>query len=417
MIYVVGLVLFALGILLSLVLHECGHFFTARLFGMKVTRFFVGYGPTVWSIHRRGVEYGVKAIPAGAFVRIVGMTPQDDDVQPQDEPRAMWRYPVWKRTIVMGSGAATHFLLGILILWGLFSFVPLPDNTKLQSSPVRVDRVSDCVDATWNKACTPATDAASPARRLGLRPGDVVTALNARPITGWAQLTEMVRAAGGQPVEVTYLRDGQTRTGTVTLPVVQRVKLDVLNDPQRTVNSITDADLEPVGSLGITPVVPSSTAGPVAGVAQAWDQTGTMFATSFAALTRFPSKIPALWASLTGSERDPETPVSVIGASHVGGVLFDRGEIASFLLLLAALNFFIGLFNLMPMLPADGGHIAVFWFERARSWLYSLLGKADPGRVDYYKLWPVTYAAILVFGAFTLLTVAADLINPVTVPF
>ena len=139
-----------------------------------------------------------------------------------------------------------------------------------------------------------------------------------------------------------------------------------------------------------------------------------MFSATFASLARFPSKIPALWASLTGGERDPQTPVSVIGASHIGGVLFDRGEIASFLLLLAALNFFIGLFNLLPMLPADGGHIAIFWFERARGWFYVLLGKRDPGRVDYFKLMPITYAAILIFGAFTLLTVAADLINPIT---
>jgi membrane-associated protease RseP (regulator of RpoE activity) len=417
MIYVVGLVLFALGILLSLLLHEAGHFFAARAFGMKVTRFFVGYGPTIWSFHRKGVEYGLKAIPAGAFVRIVGMTQQDDEVEPADEPRAMWRFPVWKRTIVMGSGAATHFLLGILILWGLFSFVPLQDSAKLQSEPVRIDRVYGCVDAKWNVTCTPATDPASPASQAGMRPGDVVTAVNGTPVAGWDALTAKVRQSGGQRVDITYVRDGAPATVAVTLPFVERVKLDVLNDPNRTVESITERDLEQVGSFGITPVVPTSTAGPIAGVGKAWEQTGQMFSATFASLARFPSKIPALWASLTGGERDPNTPVSVIGASHIGGVLFDRGEIASFLLLLAALNFFIGLFNLLPMLPADGGHIAIFWFERARGWFYALLGKDDPGRVDYYKLMPITYAAILIFGAFTLLTVAADLINPIILPF
>jgi membrane-associated protease RseP (regulator of RpoE activity) len=417
MIYVVGLVLFALGILLSLLLHEAGHFFTARAFGMKVTRFFVGYGPTLWSVHRRGVEYGVKAIPAGAFVRIVGMTPQDDEVAPEDEPRAMWRFPVWKRTIVMGSGAATHFLLGIVILWGLFSFVALPDSAKLQSEPVRVDRVYECVDARWNTPCTPGADPASPASQLGLRPGDVITAIDGSPVVGWDALTAKVRAAGGQRIEITYLRDGRALTLPVILPIVERVKLDVLNDPKRTVDSITAADLEPVGSFGVTPMVPTSTAGPIAGVSKAWQQTGQMFSATFASLARFPSKIPALWASLTGAERDPQTPVSVIGASHIGGLLFDRGDIASFLLLLAALNFFIGLFNLLPMLPADGGHIAIFWFERARGWIYALLGKGGPGRVDYDKLMPITYAAIFIFGAFTLLTVAADLINPITLPF
>jgi membrane-associated protease RseP (regulator of RpoE activity) len=119
---------------------------------------------------------------------------------------------------------------------------------------------------------------------------------------------------------------------------------------------------------------------------------------------------------MTGAERGPETPVSVIGATHIGGVLFDRGQIPAMILMLAALNFFIGMFNLLPLLPADGGHIAIAWFERVRSWIYARVGRPDPGRVDYYKLMPLTYVIILIFGAFTLLTVAADIINPISIP-
>ena len=122
---IVGIVVFALGILISVCLHEAGHMGTAKAFGMKVTRYFVGFGPTLWSFRRGETEYGVKAIPLGGFVKIVGMTPQDDDVAPEDEKRAMWRYPVWKRTIVMAAGSAAHFVLGIVILWGVFAFVPL----------------------------------------------------------------------------------------------------------------------------------------------------------------------------------------------------------------------------------------------------------------------------------------------------
>src|SRR5918997_4102856 len=112
-----GILLFALGILISVALHEAGHMSTARMFGMKVTRFFVGFGPTLFAFRRKEVEYGLKAIPAGAFVKIVGMTPQDDDVAPEDQPRAMWRFPGWKRTVVMSAGSITHFLLALAGIW------------------------------------------------------------------------------------------------------------------------------------------------------------------------------------------------------------------------------------------------------------------------------------------------------------
>src|SRR6185436_15078490 len=145
MAYALGIALFALAILVSVCLHEAGHMITAKSFGMKVTKYFAGFGPTLWSFRKGETEYGVKAIPLGGFVKIVGMTPQDDDVEPGDEHRAMWRYPVWKRTIVMVAGSAAHFLLGILILWGLFAFVPLPDTAKTAASAPTVDVVLACV--------------------------------------------------------------------------------------------------------------------------------------------------------------------------------------------------------------------------------------------------------------------------------
>src|SRR5882724_1638172 len=123
MAYLTGLVLFALAIVISVCLHEAGHMVTAKMFGMKVTRYFVGFGPTLWSFKRGETEYGLKAIPLGGFVKIVGMTPQDDDVEPGDEARAMWRYPVWKRTIVMSAGSATHFVLGFVLLWITLTFI------------------------------------------------------------------------------------------------------------------------------------------------------------------------------------------------------------------------------------------------------------------------------------------------------
>jgi membrane-associated protease RseP (regulator of RpoE activity) len=383
--YGIGVALFALGILLSLTLHEIGHAAAARAFGMKVTRFFIGFGPTLFSFRRRGVEWGVKAIPAGAFVKIVGMT-RLDDVAPEDEKRAMWRFPVWKRTVVMGAGVAVHFLLGFLILWGLFAFSPLPDEGLLQSEPVRVATVS------------PGSAAVS----VGLRPGDVVVAIDGRPVRGWDTVTAAVREAGGRTVALTYERAGERHTASVAMPLVERVR------PGTT-------DVERVGMLGITPRVPTSTAGPAAAVGLAFRQAGALFGATFDALVHLPAKIPALWSTITGDERDPEAPVSMVGASHLGGELAHRGDYQSFLLMLASLNFFIGMFNVLPVLPADGGHIAISWFERARSWLYGRLRRPDPGPVDYYRLAPLALVAILLFAAFTLLSVTADLVNPVHV--
>jgi len=418
---IIGIVVFALGILISVCLHEAGHMVTAKAFGMKVTRYFAGFGPTLWSFRKGETEYGIKAIPLGGFVKIVGMTPQDDDVEPGDEPRAMWRQPVWKRTIVMSAGSVTHFLLGVVILWGLFAFVALPDSDKTNASPPVVETTLPCVKINYTVdpqtgeavACVPGTDPASAATILGLRPGDKIVAVNGGAVPSWAAMTDKIRSSGGQTVTLTYVRDGQTITSApVELPAAQRVKADV--DPTTPANKITDAQLERVGQLGIAPVSATSTAGPVAAFGMAKDQTVLMFEGTFTSLKQFPEKVPKLWSAITGQKRDPGTPVSVVGASRIGGELFQHGQFATFLVVLAGLNFFVGLFNLLPLLPLDGGHIAISWFEKVRTWLYGRLHRPDPGRVDYMKLMPITYAVILIFGGFTVLTVTADIVNPIT---
>jgi membrane-associated protease RseP (regulator of RpoE activity) len=416
----VGIIVFALGILISIALHEAGHMFSARAFGMKVTRYFIGFGPTLFAFRRKGVEYGLKAIPAGAFVNIVGMTPQDE-IDPADEPRAMWRFPVWKRTIVLAAGSLTHFALGIVILWMIFAFLALPQPEKLNTGTVTIDQVSACVEPTvtydpttgGTKPCVPGTDPASPASAMGLQHGDVVLALDGQPVNGWQSLTDKVRASGGQQITVTIQRDGQTLTRAATLPTVLRLKQDVANS-DRPASSITPADLTPVGVMGISPVEPTGVYGPARAFGMTWNQTTGLFAATFDSIKQFPQKIPKLWDALSGQPRDPNTPISVIGATRIGGELFGSGQFPTFLAFLASLNFFVGIFNLVPLLPLDGGHIFVAWFEKVRSWVYRLFGRADPGRVDYMKLMPITYVVILIFGGFTLLTVAADIVNPIT---
>ncbi|MEN3305226.1 MAG: hypothetical protein V7603_1428 [Micromonosporaceae bacterium] len=409
MAYLIGVVLFALGIFISVCLHEAGHMLTAKAFGMKVTRYFAGFGPTLWSFRRGETEYGLKGIPLGGFVKIVGMTPQDDDVAPEDEPRAMWRYPVWKRTIVMSAGSITHFILGFVVLWILVCFVGVPnpalaDDTRI---PAYV-KVQSCAPLGADQVDCVASDPVSPAKVAGLRDGDKITALNGRTISNYADLVKAIRSVQPGPVQVTYERDGKQATVTVNPVSAQRHPLQ--GDQTKLV---TVPVLGVSGSL--PPGVPLTvTYGPVAAIGQAGHFAAQTFGQMGGALKNLPAKIPSVWASLSGKPRDPNGPISVVGASRLGGESVQIGSWALFLSILISLNFFIGVFNLLPLLPLDGGHIAIAWFERARSWLWAKLGRRDPGRVNYLRLMPVTYVVILVFGAFSLLTIAADIINPVT---
>jgi membrane-associated protease RseP (regulator of RpoE activity) len=424
MAYALGIVLFALGILVAVSLHEAGHMFSARAFGMKVTRFFIGFGPTLFAFRRKEVEYGVKALPFGAFVKIVGMTQQDDDVAPEDEPKAMWRFPVWKRTIVMAAGSVSHFILAVVTLWIVFVVVGVPDGSKIDQVPVKIlsTQASVCdyqYDATTKapRVCNPTTDQKSPAAQLGLQKGDVITKLDGTAVPNSPALRDTLKSLVNKSVVITYERDGKELTGTAFIPQVQRVRSDI--DPNKTADQVTATDLEKGGMLGISIDVyselPLVRSGPVEGVGNTFTTIGTMVERTFESLKQIPAKIPKLISAIAGNERDPETPVSVVGASRIGGQFFELGDWTNMLTLFATLNLFFGIFNLFPLLPMDGGHIAIAWFERVRSWLAAKRGRPDPGRVDYVKLAPITLGVIGILGVFVLLTVTADIVNPISV--
>jgi membrane-associated protease RseP (regulator of RpoE activity) len=415
MLYWLGVAAFALAILISVSLHELGHMITAKRFGMKVTKYFVGFGPTVFSFRRGETEYGLKAIPLGGFCKIVGMTPQDDDVAPEDQHRAMWRYPVWKRTVVMSAGSITHFLLAIVATWFAAIFIGLPNpaiptDTAGQLSSPAVITVGNCVQTVVSQQpCTPGvgTDRPGPAATAGLRTGDEITKVGNTRIETYGQLTEAIRATKPGPVVFEYLRKGQPGKTTVNLVAAQRTPID---DPEGPMSRVA------VAGIGWTTNLPSMVkSNPFEAVPATADFSWTLVKGTFAALGRIPDKVPALWNSITGAERDPDTPISVVGASRLGGEAIEAGVPQVFLMIFISLNVFVGIFNLLPLLPVDGGHIAIAWYERARSWIYARLRKPDPGRVDYYKLMPFTYAVILIGGAFTLLTITADVINPITI--
>ncbi|MFY1695145.1 MULTISPECIES: M50 family metallopeptidase [unclassified Solwaraspora] len=411
MAYLLGVVLFALAILISVSLHEAGHMVTAKKFGMKVTRYFVGFGPTIWSFRRGETEYGLKAIPLGGFCKIVGMTPQDDDVAPGDESRVMWRYPVWKRTIVMSAGSVTHFGLAIVALWlaAVFMGLPNPDfpssEEQARQEPAVV-AVTDCVVVEYVSRACEATDPASPAAQAGLRDGDRILAVDGAPVDTWGDMLEVVRGAEPGAATVTYERDGVTDTVEAQLAAVQRPELGSEDGPLSTVAALgVGLRIEKPGMV---------TYGPIEAFGATGDYLRQMAIGTVEAMMRIPEKIPALWASITGAERDIDTPISVVGASRLGGEAVANDAWELFVLLFISLNFFVGVFNLLPLLPLDGGHIAIAWFEKIRSWVYAVFGRPDPGRVDYFKLMPLTYAVLLIGGAFTLLTITADVVNPIT---
>jgi membrane-associated protease RseP (regulator of RpoE activity) len=416
MLYWLGVAAFALAILISVSLHELGHLLTAKRFGMKVTRYFVGFGPTVFSVKRGETEYGLKWIPLGGFCKIVGMTPQDDDVAPEDQPRAMWRFPVWKRTVVMSAGSVTHFLLAIVAMWFAAVFVGLPNpdlpqNAAEQRAAPAMVQVGPCIQivVSPSQGCTVGQNGslAGPAAAAGLKTGDVITAVGGTPIANYGQLTDVIRGSKPGPTTFQYTRDGQPGTATVDLVSAQRAPLD---DPE---GAVTQVAVAGIGWFTDEPNMVSY--GPIDAVPATGEYGWTLVKGTFQALQRIPEKVPALWHSITGAERDPDTPISVVGASRLGGEAIAHDVPEVFLMIFISLNVFIGIFNLLPLLPVDGGHIAIAWYEKIRSWIYARLKKPDPGRVDYYKLMPLTYAVILIGGAFTLLTITADVINPISI--
>jgi len=389
--FLLGILIFVLALLFSVMLHEAGHFVTAKKFGMKVTQFFVGFGQTLWSTRKGETEYGVKALPAGGFVKIVGMT-ELEDVDPADEPRSFRRQPGWQRIIVLAAGSFMHFVLAFVLLFALAVGIGLanPGNSTT------VGAIDTCVPANLNAACT-AKSPDSPAKKAGVRAGDKIIAVAGTPVRDWTQMGKVIRKQpAGTPVTVTVQRGNQQLTLHTSLAMVSGRK----------------------GSyLGVSPVVVFNRTGPLGGVTYAGGKFGQIVAGSAGVVTSLPRAIPDLFAK-NRADTPGGSVTSVVGAADVTGQVVAapigwRARIAVVLLIIASLNIFIGLFNLLPLLPLDGGHLAVVIYERCRAWLARLRGKPDPGPVDYRRLVPVSVGVFALLVGFGLLLIMADLVNPV----
>jgi membrane-associated protease RseP (regulator of RpoE activity) len=403
--YIIGVVLFALGIGIAIALHEAGHMLTAKSFGMKVRRYFIGFGPRIFSFRRGGTEYGLKAIPLGGFCDIAGMTALDE-VTPDEAPRAMWRYPTWKRVVVLASGSITHFILGFIILYVMAVSIGL---LNLTDRPL-VGGVADCASSLDAKTlaqdpCRPGDPA--PAKNGGLRAGDEIISVGGRPTSTFSSVTSIVQHSTG-PTAFVVRRDGHDVPLTIDVARVKGLTVAEQSQPDPTKQPLTD-----IGMIGVLPAryIPYN---PAAAVGGTLGFTGEMFANTWQGITQLPKKIPSLISAIGGAPRDPNSPMSVVGASRLGGQVVEDSQWSVFWLLLATFQFSLGVFNLLPLLPLDGGHIAVALYERVRNWLRVLLGRPAGGPVDYTRLAPLTLVVVFVGGAMVLLSVTADIVNPIS---
>jgi len=415
-----------LGVVISIALHEVGHMYPAKKFGVKVTQYFVGFGKTVWSVKRGETEYGIKAIPLGGFVKMVGMLPpakgQDplevrdtntglftqlisdareaeyEHVGPEDEDRLFYRKPWWQKLIVMSGGPMVNIVIAIALFSVVFmGFGALKPTTTIQS-------VSDCAisDSEAGRTCTD-KDPITPAKQIGLRSGDTIVSFNGTKVTGWEELSGLIRANGDKLATISYERNGTTQSRQVKTSVLARASLD---NPDKFVN---------VGFLGVAPTAEFERQGPGFVGLQMWDYTKS----TVEVIVHLPQRMVAVTQAAFGAEREADGPISVVGASRVAGEMVtvddpSWSERAIRLMgLLGAVNLFVALFNFVPLLPLDGGHIAgALWEALRRGWA-KLRRKPDPGYVDVARMLPVAYAVGALLMIMSVILIYADIVNPV----
>ncbi|BAX98452.1 putative protease/peptidase [Mycobacteroides stephanolepidis] len=404
--YAIGIALFALAILVSVALHECGHMWVAQATGMKVRRYFVGFGPTLWSTKRKSnrgandiIEYGFKAVPLGGFCDIAGMT-SVEQLTPEESDRAMYKQKVWKRVAVLFAGPAMNFLIGIVVFYGVVLFWGLPDNNAPTHPEIKQ---TTCVSA--QKSADPKDMATctgeGPAALGGLREGDQVLAVAGKQLSTSSDMVTAIRELRG-PQVFEIIRDGKQQSLLVNVAETQRWDEKA-------------GKLISVGAVGASlgTYVPQKHYNPLTAVPATGNLIGTVAVETVKAIGKIPTKVGALWDSITGSERAMDTPMSIVGASRMGGETVEHDMWIMFWILLAQLNFALGAINLLPLLPFDGGHIAVATYEKIRNMIRSARGLAVGAPVNYMKLMPATYLVLVVVVGYMLLTITADIVNPI----
>ena len=401
----VPVLIVVLAIIAMIMLHELGHFATAKWSGMKVTEYFLGFGPKLWSVRRGETEYGVKAIPAGGYVRIVGMT-MLEEIEPSDEPRS-YRQATFPRRFAVGvAGSTMHFILAFALLFALFAFVGAPVATV-----PTVEHLGTFAGG------------ATPAQIAGLRVGDQIESVDGRSFDNLDNFSAFVGARAGQRLTFVIRRDGAPRT-VVVVPANAAGKTEHIGGATITYPS----NAAPKGVIGVELSGSANrTVGPATAFTRAGSTIGSMFAStgqtfvqrfsphglgSFAQqVTHASSSSGGDASSSSGGSGQAQSGqiISILGAIQIGSQAASR-SIPLLLFFLAEVNIFIGVFNLLPMLPLDGGHVAIAIYERARS---------RPGRryhADVAKLMPVAYVFLAFIVVLGLGALYMNVVNPVQLP-
>jgi membrane-associated protease RseP (regulator of RpoE activity) len=372
-----GILAFAIALLLSVMVHEFGHYITAKRFDMKVTEFFLGFGKRIWSFTRGETEFGIKAIPAGGYCRIEGMTPRDE-MPAGEESRAFFGATTSRKLIVLGAGSFAHFVIGFLLIFSIFFGVGV--NALL----------SDVTQVAPNSA----------AAASGFQIGDKITAINGKKVTNWFTDAKAISASGGKELTFTVERDGSE--------ITIKAAPTYLTSEKRYM-------------LGIVTKVGTQRESFVTSITESGRATASLTRESVKALIALPTKVPQLIRQTFGHEkRDPNGLVGVVGAARVSGdaissnKLNNTERLGTFLLLIASLNIFIGLFNLLPLLPLDGGHMAVAIADEIRAFFARLRGKPRPAGIDVNVLTPITATVFAVLAELTAILLIADIFNPVS---
>ena len=391
---IVGVLAFIIALLLSVMIHEFGHYITAKKYGMRVSEFFLGFGKRLWSFTRGETEFGIKAIPAGGYCRIEGMT-ATDEMPPGEESRAFFKANSGRKLVVLGAGSFLHFVLGFIILLIIFAGIGTAKPTTT------ISEISSCVPRL-NAACAD-TDPKSPALIAGLQAGDVITSLNGVPVNNWAKDVEVIRTSAGKELVIEFERNGQAQT--ISVMAATRI-----------------IDGKEYGFLGIVNEVELVRDAPFTSIKNSAIVSWDFISGAVKAIISLPSKIPALWgATVSGTERDPNGLVGIVGVAQVTGQaastdgLSTSERIQTFLLIIASLNFFVGVFNLLPILPLDGGHMAVAIADEVRAFFARIRGRSRPEGINVNKLAPFTMVVFVLLAALTVLLLAADIVNPIQV--
>lgn len=436
LLYALGVVLFLIGVALSIGLHEFGHLIPGKIFNVKITQYFVGFGRTLWSKQRGETEYGIKAIPLGGYVKLVGMLPPADGadadevtarptgmlaqlvsdakraeyehVGPDDHDRLFYKLPVWKRIVIMGCGVATNLVLAFVF------FAIAMMGYGVPKTSTTLGAVQQCLKVVKGQedpgACTPADikNHPTPAAQAGLRPGDQIVAFNGTTITNYSQLQALVRSypQGKGSTTITFIRDGARITRAIT-PTTQ--PLPSLTDPSKTISA---------HFIGIVPAQTIQSQG----LGYVFSQMGDGTKSIMSNLAHLPQRVYSVGKAALGFEkRDPNSIMSVVGAGRVAGEVASTkdasvgAKLANLAVLLGSLNLFLGLLNLVPLPPFDGAGVATALVEAVRRRWAKLRGKPDPGVFDSGKLLPVTYVVAVLLLVMSVVLIYADIVAPVSI--